>query len=788
MGSVTQKTKMDRHLLLRRVLGVRLKRYSSSSTSHKSEEVSLCNGCYWNAMGNWRASSCIMRVKCMAKNGVDLNKDNRHKCRNCRKKSKSGKHDSKGNSMSEGGVKGKFGWVRDICGKERPDIAAFQETKCKNVKDTWVHALWVESASSNEYFLAIRGKWCGSGHESIIVNVYGPHNDIKKQVMWNSLDNLVISIDSAWVVCGDFNEVRNQSDRLNCVFHHSRANRFNEFIARNNLIEIPINGKRFTCISDDGTNLGPNNNFGPKPFKIFDEWLKQDGVDQVVHGAWGKLMGGGRKECIFRDKLKNVKNDLKSWSKSEWNLDREINELKDKATNFESLADVGTISEIDRARWLETRRTWLEKEKIKSGMLKQKARIRWVLEGDENSKPSMGMWAEKFIGPDTGVGDQYISGLEGSLNVGLGHSNEAVYGNIVHINNVAFNGLENHDSSGLNDISGPDMENVKLTNKLSSTYYKVIAKLLSNRLKKVIPNLVGVIFKVNFEKAFDCLNWEYLVEGLKVNYQKSSLIGIGEEKSEVENMANLFRCKVGSTPFLYLGLPVGGNMKKEETWKPFIEKFEKRLSDWRARSISFGGRLTLVKSVLNSLPLYYFSLFRAPPCVIKKLECEFFVKEIGDGASTSFWNEVWIGDEKLKNKFKRLVRLDSNLHVTIKDRVSWDGAICEGNWSWTRLPSGWAMDELQGLKDLLAGMRMNPQSSDSWKWVANGNNNFTTKALTKMINSILLVPNPLASETESNKLVPKKIEVFVWRARKKHLPVLVELDKRCIDLHSVRCP
>ncbi|XP_071708422.1 uncharacterized protein [Rutidosis leptorrhynchoides] len=34
----------------------------------------------------------------------------------------------------------------------------------------------------------------------------------------------------------------------------------------------------------------------------------------------------------------------------------------------------------------------------------------------------------------------------------------------------------------------------------------------------------------------------------------------------------------------------------------------------------------------------------------------------------------------------------------------------------------------------------------------------------------------------------KKIEVFVWRTNKKRLPVLIELDKRGIDLHSVRCP
>ncbi|XP_071738700.1 uncharacterized protein [Rutidosis leptorrhynchoides] len=37
-------------------------------------------------------------------------------------------------------------------------------------------------------------------------------------------------------------------------------------------------------------------------------------------------------------------------------------------------------------------------------------------------------------------------------------------------------------------------------------------------------------------------------------------------------------------------------------------------------------------------------------------------------------------------------------------------------------------------------------------------------------------------------LFQKKVEVFVWRARRNRLPVLSELDKRGIDLHSVLCP
>ncbi|XP_071713354.1 uncharacterized protein [Rutidosis leptorrhynchoides] len=39
-----------------------------------------------------------------------------------------------------------------------------------------------------------------------------------------------------------------------------------------------------------------------------------------------------------------------------------------------------------------------------------------------------------------------------------------------------------------------------------------------------------------------------------------------------------------------------------------------------------------------------------------------------------------------------------------------------------------------------------------------------------------------------NSLVPKKFEIFVWRLILKRIPVRVELDKKGIDLHSMRCP
>ncbi|KAJ0929069.1 putative reverse transcriptase zinc-binding domain-containing protein [Helianthus annuus] len=85
-------------------------------------------------------------------------------------------------------------------------------------------------------------------------------------------------------------------------------------------------------------------------------------------------------------------------------------------------------------------------------------------------------------------------------------------------------------------------------------------------------------------------------------------------------MANLLNCGVGSMPFSYLGIPIGANMKHAKHWQPVVDKFTKKLSSWKARNLSFAGRVTLAKSVLGSLPSYYLSLFHAPRVVINKLE------------------------------------------------------------------------------------------------------------------------------------------------------------------------
>src|ERR1044072_7856159 len=104
---------------------------------------------------------------------------------------------------------------------------------------------------------------------------------------------------------------------------------------------------------------------------------------------------------------------------------------------------------------------------------------------------------------------------------------------------------------------------------------------------------------------------------LKVNFFKSKLSGFAMEDRSLRGFASLLNCRIMSTPFTYLGLPVGVNPHRLDMWQPVISKLKSKLSSWKCITLSFGGRVCLVKSVLSSVPLFFLSFFKVPVGVIK---------------------------------------------------------------------------------------------------------------------------------------------------------------------------
>ncbi|RVW28696.1 hypothetical protein CK203_083266 [Vitis vinifera] len=111
---------------------------------------------------------------------------------------------------------------------------------------------------------------------------------------------------------------------------------------------------------------------------------------------------------------------------------------------------------------------------------------------------------------------------------------------------------------------------------LMGSLYKLLAKVLANRLKRLKKNEGGVLCKLDIEKAYDHVNLKFLMavfrkmdfgekwikwtDCLRINLEKSELIPVGRVH-DIEDLALELGFKVGGLPSYYLGLPLGALFK-----------------------------------------------------------------------------------------------------------------------------------------------------------------------------------------------------------------------------------
>ncbi|GJW03199.1 RNA-directed DNA polymerase, eukaryota [Tanacetum coccineum] len=111
-----------------------------------------------------------------------------------------------------------------------------------------------------------------------------------------------------------------------------------------------------------------------------------------------------------------------------------------------------------------------------------------------------------------------------------------------------------------------------------------------------------------------------LLSGLTINLKKSHLLGVGIPIEIVNAAALNLGCSTMKTPFKYLGVMVGGNSSTSQAWDDMIGKLKARLSNWKLKTLSVGRRLTLLKSVLGSTPIYNMSIYKVPKSVLHAME------------------------------------------------------------------------------------------------------------------------------------------------------------------------
>ena len=61
-------------------------------------------------------------------------------------------------------------------------------------------------------------------------------------------------------------------------------------------------------------------------------------------------------------------------------------------------------------------------------------------------------------------------------------------------------------------------------------------------------------------------------------------------------------------------------MSSLAAWNPILVKIEKKLANWKNGFLIMAGRVTIIKSVLKNVPLYFLSMFKIPCGIAAKIE------------------------------------------------------------------------------------------------------------------------------------------------------------------------
>ncbi|XP_078169234.1 uncharacterized protein LOC144563626 [Carex rostrata] len=119
----------------------------------------------------------------------------------------------------------------------------------------------------------------------------------------------------------------------------------------------------------------------------------------------------------------------------------------------------------------------------------------------------------------------------------------------------------------------------------------------------------------NLTSILNCFSY---VSGLTINEAKSKVwFSANTSAGSKRILMNSFQVTEADADGKYLGCPIA--VDSERSFDYLIEKFEKRLNHWKANFITHAGRLVLIESVLDSLPIYAMGTITVPRKVIVKL-------------------------------------------------------------------------------------------------------------------------------------------------------------------------
>lgn len=231
-------------------------------------------------------------------------------------------------------------------------------------------------------------------------------------------------LDTDWILMGDFNFIRNPSDRNRPGGDANEMLLFNDAISNLGLVELPLQGRKFSwsnmqqspllvkldwfftfaswlnsfpettilplarpvsdhlpCMIKIGTNIPKS-----RVFRFENYWIQHSSFKEIVTATWNILVGHMDATKSINAKFKNLRRALKIWAINLSSLKLQIeavNKVIFMLDLFEEFRDLGDFEWNCRVILKEKLLILLRNQKI---YWKQRGKIKGVKFGDENTQ------------------------------------------------------------------------------------------------------------------------------------------------------------------------------------------------------------------------------------------------------------------------------------------------------------------------------------------------------------------------------------------------------------------